>query len=84
MQKTLRESALSILEAYRNEPIEGTVKNLREKYPNITLEESRQVKRAMLAIIDSKTKEEQSQRGREYKELHKSLEKKYKRRAGSN
>lgn len=78
MSKTFRESAIAMLEAYREAPPEGTQEELQDTYKGITLEDAKRVKDGLLALLDSKTKEEQDRVTREYKALHAELRKKYK------
>ena len=82
MSKTFRESAIAMLEAYREAPPEGTQEELQDTYKGITLEDAKRVKDGLLALLDSKTREEQRQRQREYTALHAELRKKYKNRSG--
>lgn len=78
MSKTFRESAIAMLEAYREAPPEGTQEELQDTYKGITLEDAKRVKDGLLALLDSKTKEEQDRVVKEYKALHAELRKKYK------
>lgn len=67
-----------MLEAYREAPPEGTQEELQDTYKGITLEDAKRVKDGLLALLDSKTKEEQDRVVKEYKALHAELRKKYK------
>ena len=82
MSKAMRETLRDMLERYMDTPPEITRENLKEKYPDITLEDARRVKEGLLAFIHSKTKQEQRQRGKEYKALHDELKKKYRSKGG--
>lgn len=83
MSKSFREGLIAMLEEYRQAPPEGTQEELQDTYKGITLEDAKRVKEGLTALLDSKTREEQRQREREYKALHAELRKKYKRKSGS-
>lgn len=78
MSKSFREHAIAMLEAYRNAPPEQTQEELRDTYPDISLEDAERVKAGLLSLLDAKDRREQSQREREYKALHAELKRKYK------
>lgn len=78
MSKTLRDRLIERLEAYRIEPPEQTQEELRDTYPDISLEDAERVKTGLLSLLDAKDRREQSQREREYKALHAELKRKYK------
>ena len=78
MSKSLKESAITMLEAYRRAPATGTHEELQDTYRGITLEDAQRVKDGLIATLDAKTQTEQRQKLREYKALHNELKKKYK------
>ena len=78
MSKSLRDSAIAMLEAYRKAPATGTQAELQDTYTGITLEEAQKVKAGLLAVLDAKTEREQAQKLKEYNALHKELRGKYK------
>lgn len=74
---SIEDSAIKALNAFRATPADQIADDVRDTYPDITPEDAQRIKSGLLAVLDSKTKAEQAQRGREYRTLHAELRKKY-------
>lgn len=82
MSKGFKDSALAVLNAYREIAPERIKEDLEDTYPDITLQDALRIKTGMLDLFNCKTKEEQRQRERDYKALHAEMKRKYKTKSG--
>ena len=74
---SFRESAIAILEAMQERPLEALTEDLKDIYPNATPADARRIKKGLLKVLTADTQEDLDRLGKEYKALHAELRKKY-------
>lgn len=77
MAKTLRDYLIEALERERQKTPTQLQEELEEKYNGITIEDAVAIRDGLLTVMDAGTKEEQRQRGEDYKNLIAGLKQKY-------
>lgn len=74
---SLRDTARAMVEGMKNSPPEAIADDVRDTYPDITLEDATRIRDGLTAIFTASTRAELDRLGREYKALHAELRKKY-------
>lgn len=75
--KTISEIAREMIEGMKDRPPEETAREVRDTYPDITLEDAKRINDGLHALLTARTQADQDRLEKEYKALHAELKKKY-------
>ena len=76
-EATTEPTAWRVLEVMGKRPPEAIAEDVKDTYPDISLEDAQRIRDGLLAVLTAGTRAELNERGREYKALHTELKKRY-------
>lgn len=75
--KNFREVLIEHIESMKDRPPAEIAEEVRDTYPDITLEDAQRIGDGLIALLTARTLAEQKQREKEYTAIHAELKRKY-------